>query len=248
VCIGWGSGYSSTWGWNVLVGYAAGSGTTTGRYNVMLGPATGQANVTGDGNIFLGFGAGNSLNSSYNICIGQTAGVSITSGDYNTLLGYNANVSSGTLTNATAIGNGALVNANNKVRIGNASVTVIEGQVAFTNPSDFRLKKNINSLTSGLDFIMKLKPVEYQMKQGDDKINFGFIAQDVEKIIGTNNSILTIGGDADRTLGLRYTDFIAPLVKALQEQQKQIEDLKVQNKEIASLKAELEAIKALLKK
>ena len=43
-----------------------------------------------------------------------------------------ANVSAGNLTNATAIGNGANVNASNKIRLGNTAVTVIEGQVAFT--------------------------------------------------------------------------------------------------------------------
>ena len=110
------------------------------------------------------------------------------------------------------------------------------------------LKKNIKEIGAGLDFILKLQPVEYQMLQGNEKLNFGFIAQDIEQLLGSNNNILTIDGDANRTLGLRYTDFIAPLVKAIQEQQKQIEELKQQNKEIVSLKAELEAIKALLKK
>jgi hypothetical protein len=84
-----------------------------------------------------------------------------------------------------------------------------------------------------LDFVMKLRPVEYQMIKGDEKINFGFIAQDVEKLTGTKNSILTIGGDADITLGLRYTDFIAPMVKAMQEQQ---EEIQKQHKEIEALK------------
>jgi hypothetical protein len=58
----------------------------------------------------------------------------------------------------------------------------------------------------------------------DDRLNWGFIAQDIEKLVGEENAILTIGGDEDRTLGLRYTDFVAPLVKAVQEQQQEIED------------------------
>ena len=45
-------------------------------------------------------------------------------------------MSTGNLTNATAIGAGAFVNASNKVRLGNVLVTVIEGQVAFTSASD----------------------------------------------------------------------------------------------------------------
>src|SRR5262249_54341263 len=53
-----------------------------------------------------------------------------------------ADVSVGNLFNATAIGSGAVVNASNKVRLGNTSVTVIEGQVAVTASSDKTRKEN----------------------------------------------------------------------------------------------------------
>ena len=46
------------------------------------------------------------------------------------------------LTNATAIGFGANVSASNKIRLGNTAVMVIEGQVAFTFPSDKTKKEN----------------------------------------------------------------------------------------------------------
>ncbi len=58
-------------------------------------------------------------------------------------MGFYANVSTGDLTNATVIDANAIVDASNKVRIGNAAVTVIEGQVAWSYPSDRRLKENI---------------------------------------------------------------------------------------------------------
>ena len=51
-------------------------------------------------------------------------------------------MSAGNLTNATAIGYEAIVNASNKVRLGNTAVTVIEGQVAFTASSDKTKKEN----------------------------------------------------------------------------------------------------------
>ena len=196
--------------------------------------------ATGQASIAMGYAANSSGLSS--VSIGTR---SIASGDYACAFGNNATA---TFSNSTAIGNGAIADNSNMVRIGNAGVTTITGAVALTAVSDMRLKKNIKDINSGLDFILKLHPVEYQMKQGDDRINYGFIAQDIEQLIGTNNCMLTIGADKDRTLGLRYTDFIAPLVKALQEQQKQIEELKEKNKEIDALKVELEAIKALLKK
>jgi hypothetical protein len=86
------------------------------------------------------------------------------------------------------------------------------------------------------------------MKQGDGKTNFGFIAQDIESLVGTNNNLLTIGGDTARTLGLRYTDFIAPIVKAMQEQQKTIQELSKQNKELEEKFAKLNAAIEELKK
>ena len=42
---------------------------------------------------------------------------------------------------------------------------------------------------------------------------------------------------------LRYAEFVVPLVKAVQEQQKMIEDLKKQNEE---MKAAIEAMKIIL--
>jgi hypothetical protein len=50
----------------------------------------------------------------------------------------------------------------------------------------------------------------------------GFLAQDVEALLGDGYNVLGVGGDPERTLSLRYTDLIAPLVKAVQEQQAQI--------------------------
>src|SRR6185312_7062031 len=66
------------------------------------------------------------------------------------------------LSNATAIGFGAIVNVSNKVRIGNTNVTTIEGQVAYTFPSDGRFKTEVREAdVKGLDFIKRLRPVAY---------------------------------------------------------------------------------------
>jgi len=52
----------------------------------------------------------------------------------------------------------------------------------------------------------------------------GFVAQDAEALVGDEYNVLGIGGDNDRTLSLRYTDLIAPMVKAIQEQQSTIDE------------------------
>jgi hypothetical protein len=187
----------------------------------------------------------NNTSGSNNIASGLQALVSNGTGSYNTAIGYSADVVSGALTNATAIGNGAVVNASNKVRIGNGAVTVIEGQVAFTALSDRRFKTNIQPMDKGLAFIMQLKPVSYLIKNtSDTRTNWGFIAQDIENLVGTDNAVLTIGQDSERTLGLRYTDFISPMVKAMQEQQKVIEEL---NQKLEEANSELRTQNAELK-
>lgn len=112
----------------------------------------------------------------------------------------------------------------------------IWSQNALNTSSDRRLKKNITEIKYGLDEIMKLQAVTYNWKDNDDKkLQLGFIAQDVEKIVP---EIVTKSGISDEefeqlekkgekvtdTYGMQYTGLIPVLVKAVQEQQKVIED------------------------
>ena len=133
------------------------------------------------------------------------------------------------------------MDASNKVRIGNNAVTVIGGPVGWSNLSDLRAKRDVRDLDLGLDFILALRPVQFRMIHGNDRVDFGFLGQDVETLLGDGYNVLGIGGDSDRTLSLRYSDFIAPLVKAVQEQQAQIE---AQRSEIDLLKAQLAELEA----
>ncbi len=93
---------------------------------------------------------------SQNTSIGYSALSTNTTGSFNTAIGNQADVAAGNLTNATAIGANAVVNASNKVRIGNTSVTVIEGQVAYTFPSDRNLKENFEPV-DGEEVLQKIR-------------------------------------------------------------------------------------------
>ncbi|OFV81704.1 MAG: hypothetical protein A2Y78_02845 [Acidobacteria bacterium RBG_13_68_16] len=210
---------------NTAIGYSSLSTNSTGSQNTAVGSTSLRANTTGWGNAGFGWAAGDT----------------ITSGSNNTFLGEGADATVGNLTNAVAIGADAIVDASNKVRIGNASVTVIGGQVAWSNLSDARAKRDVRDLDLGLDFILALRPVQFRMIHGNDRVDFGFLGQDVETLLGDGYNLLGIGADPDRTLSLRYSDFIAPLVKAVQEQQAQIE---AQRSEIDHLKAQLAGLEA----
>ncbi|MBI5868027.1 MAG: tail fiber domain-containing protein [candidate division Zixibacteria bacterium] len=149
---------------NVAFGTRALYLNTTGAKNTACGAGALSGNSTGIGNTASGYGAliantegventatgrralaGNTTGD-YNTGCGRDALMNNTTGNRNTAIGYSADVSSGSLTNATAIGYNASVNASNKIRLGNTSVTVIEGQVAFTHTSDRNQKENFRSV------------------------------------------------------------------------------------------------------
>ncbi len=239
-----GSNYNTAVGKSSLFTQGA---TNVNGSNTAIGYSTLYENTTGYNNTALGYLAG----SGGAPVVGNTVGFS------NTFVGANSGPTANNFSNATTLGAGATVNASNKIRLGNASITVIEGQVAYTNASDRRLKQNIRQMDLGINFIKRLRPVSYELKNSDGRQNWGFIAQDIEALVGTDKAVLTIGQDSLRSLGLRYTDFIAPMVKAMQEQQQEIEGLKAKLKakdekvsnlegSVTAMKDELENIKRVL--
>jgi hypothetical protein len=146
------------------------------------------------------------------------------------------------------------------------------GYVNYSSISDGRFKKQVRENVQGLDFIMDLRPVTYQLdaRKLDDflrsgmpkdpeiemtnyyralrkksKVTYtGFIAQEVEKAAaekGFDFSGLVKPQHAQDHYGLRYAEFVVPLVKGMQEQQEQIEDQEV---EISELKRQLQAKEA----
>jgi hypothetical protein len=141
------------------------------------------------------------------------------------------------VTNATAIGYQARVNASNMVRIGNTAVLWIGGQVAWSSASDRRLKKDIKKSDLGLDFIKKLRPVSFKLKNdAEETIRYGFIAQEVEEALGRSDTdLVRTDNTPEHIKSTTYDAFIAPLVRAVHEQEKQIEALE---KEVLKIKKE----------
>ena len=137
----------------------------------------------------------------------------------------------------------------------------IGGQVGWTTYSDQRVKQNIEHNVPGLSFISLLQPVTYHYniarekellgikndneewngKHDIERIRFsGFIAQQVDAAansIGYNFSGVDKAGNV---MGLRYAEFVVPLVKAVQEQQQQIDALKLQNEKLLERLEKLE--------
>ncbi|MBP7679849.1 MAG: tail fiber domain-containing protein [Saprospiraceae bacterium] len=107
--------------------------------------------------------------------------------------------------------------------------------------SDKRFKKDINNLDYGLQTVLNMRPVSYKWK--DEKAGtqrkIGFIAQEMEQIIPeiiSHNQLSREGEEEMKKAnipvpeitdpyGMNYTELIPVLVKAIQDQQKIIENL-----------------------
>jgi hypothetical protein len=275
-----GGGYNTANGQNALYSNTTGSGNTANGQNALYSNSTGFDN-TADGRDALY----SNTTGYYNTASGKWSLYEITTQNDNVALGYSAGdyyaflqgtfvgsncyPNSNGYTNVSGLGYAASPTASNSVRIGNASVTSIGGYANWTNVSDARFKKNVRENVKGLEFVMKLHPVTYNLdawklaetlqedrrrdkdgnitttqpdeataKARDDKsaiVQTGLIAQEVERAareVGYDFSGVDAPKNENDFYGLRYAEFVAPLVKAVQEQQKMIEELQKRIEEL----------------
>jgi hypothetical protein len=109
---------------NTFVGRSSGFANVDGNQNAFLGLDAGRFNASGSANVMVGRAAGySSTTGSNNTFVGWNSGLSNTVENGNTFLGAQANGAAG-ITNATAIGAGAVVNASNTMVLGTAAVAV----------------------------------------------------------------------------------------------------------------------------
>jgi len=122
-------------------------------------------------------------------------------------------------------------------------VAEIDNQTgAYNQISDERLKKNFEELEEVLPKLMQLVPTRYHFKSQNnaDLKSWGFIAQEVEPIFPSFVSTSEDGGKSQK--GLAYYNFSVLAIKAIQEQQTQLQE---KEKRIANLEAKADAIDEL---
>jgi len=240
---------------NVVIGHEALYSDTNGRENVVVGYQAALNNTEGTSNTAVGASA-----FSYN-----------TLGNFNTAIGFAANVAERDLTNAAAIGAYALVNGSNEIQIGNNKITNVyfgrntgdalssvntnlvtlgylyaRGALLNEQPvitSDRRVKKDINPLDSGLNLLRKLSPVTYKRIDQDGAIEMGLIAQDVQTIlVASGQEDYSLVHDGSNHMALRYSELVAPIVRAIQELDTQhIAAIEQKDEQIARLEHKLES-------
>ena len=113
------------------------------------------------------------------------------------------------------------------------------------NPSDATLKTDITDSDLGLEFIAALRPVSYRWivaeqvaippeEEGGEmtyapragvRKHYGLLAQEVKAALGERDFAGWGVGETTQTQFLRYSEFIAPLIKAVQELAARVKEL-----------------------
>jgi len=191
---------------NTAFGTRAAINLTTGSGNTAIGSnAFSTSTVTGNNNTVLGYSVASTL----------------TSGANNLILGYNAASSTATVSN--------------EITLGNSSIATLRCQVTtITALSDARDKKDVQDIPLGVSFIQRLHPVSFVWNTRDggkvDVPEFGFIAQELQQAQADHGVTLPglVHDINPERLEAAPGTLIPVLVKAVQELQAQIDDLKRQ--------------------
>jgi trimeric autotransporter adhesin len=237
--MGHGALYSNGLGnFNTAVGFSALYNTSGSSSNTALGDRAGASYANGWNNTFLGAGADAGNTNLYNtIAIGNFSRVYAPS---QVRIGNSSNTSIGGYANWTNISDGR-VKKNIKENVPGLSFVNKLKPVTYNLDLDAADKITRFSAKKDQDGkMMAPEQFETDARNAKEQISYtGFVAQDVEKTAKELNYDFS-GVDAaknDQDLyGLRYAEFVVPLVKAVQE-------LSAQNDE---LKSRMERMEALL--
>jgi hypothetical protein len=234
--------------YNFASGFRALYLNTTGSRNLASGYQALYSNTTGDRNVASGFLAllnlsSGSNNQAYGFNAGRYYGSStdaLTTANSSLFIGSNSRASADNNSNEIVIGTDAIGNGSNSITLGassnskvvlngvgttggtNSALYITSGGELTTNSSDERLKTNINSLDSELNTLLNLNPVRYNYYDDLENEAIGFIAQELE--IYYPNLVFT--NPISNYKGVHYHLFAPILVKAIQEQQTEIDQLK----------------------
>ena len=276
---------------NVAVGYSAGTAVTTGGENILIGYEAGKSITIAGNNVVVGYQAfedavverqcvaiGNyalanhrttssTVNDTGNTAVGYAAGDVITTGSGNVMIGAVVDPSGSNGENQIVIGNTFSGNGDNKVNFGSGLGYIWNSytqNATWTQVSDERTKKNIETDTLGLDFINELRPVTFNWRKNeeldstfkesllnkhidkDDSATIhGLIAQEVKAAMDkVGNS--TFNGWEDTVDGQAVSRemFITPLIKAVQELSAKVTTLET---EVDTLETEVDTLETKVK-
>ena len=267
--LGFRAGGFLTSSFNTLIGSTAGAKITTGISNSILGYGAGSHMSVGHSNVFLGSSSAAAiLNGNRNTYVGNITGLNNEGGDDNVFIGNSVGSTDTLISDRLIIDNSNSifpllfgefdndrlgVNWDRKIALpntlsvdGDASKSVAGDWLAN---SDKRLKKNIKYLDSRimLKNLLAMKAVSYEWNDTStgftrpEGAQYGFIAQDIEKVWPENVKI-----DPQGYLQTAYGtyDFLyVEAIKALHEENQELKlELQENKKAIEGLNLKLERL------
>jgi hypothetical protein len=254
IAIGSEAGNTSQDADGVAIGNEAGK-TGQGVSGVAIGSEAGNTGQSGYA-VAIGIKAGKTSQGGYAVAIGPDAGET-DQGQSSVAIGVGAGVADQP-ERSIAIGVSSNPSSQQEIYIGRTDSSVFIGDGNVQAVSDLRDKENVADSNLGLNFIMQLQPKSWTANTRDhlepsndskrikgSRPHYGFIAQDVKQAM--NSLGVDFAGYCELVhaatpahkervrdrLTLRYQEFIGPMVKAMQEQQAMIDELK---KEVQALK------------
>jgi hypothetical protein len=233
--------YANTYGdYNSSIGTQSLMANTTGNYNTAAGVSALYSNTTGNGNTAVGhYTLGPSSSSSYSTAIGYYA--SGTSGNYGYATGlgayaypsatYQMRIGGTMITSIRGqVGwtstSDARVKENIKENVPGLSFVTKLRPVTYTINTKKQDKFLIQNQSDSMKVKLMLPESEYEASSSI--IRTGFVAQEVEKVakeLGFDFDGVDAPQNENSLYGIRYAEFVVPLVKAIQEQQSIIENL-----------------------
>ncbi len=227
--------YTNTNSNNTAVGTSALAYTPNSQFNVAMGYNAGDSYDNGYNNVFVGANTDVNADGYYNvIAVGQ--GTMVTSGVSTARFGNAATVSYGGWAGWTNVSDGRY-KKNVKENVPGIEFINKLRPVTYTLDAsglDAFLHKDSKSELSP-----EGKAVHQKALLEKEKITYtGFIAQEVEasaKELGFDFSGVDAAKNGNDVYGLRYAEFVVPLVKAVQELDKQNSSLRDEIKQIKSI-------------
>jgi hypothetical protein len=235
--------------WNIsLGGKIKGNGCIVGKSGDIISEYVENSIVMGDGS---------ETKATHTLVIGESSKIDILSKN-SALLGaylktnYNPNsLTCGKYNNPESNALFMVGNGSSDAARSNALVVYSDGTAKLNNvalSSDLRLKTHISTLNNSIENLMKLRGVSFnwdkslpQNASASDKLQYGFIAQEIEKVFPT-----LVNTDSNGYKSVNYIGIIPVLTEAVKEQQEEIKTLKEENEQLKStLEDLLKRVKAL---
>jgi hypothetical protein len=250
---------------NTAIGFSALSSSTTGRSNTASGvnalfsnttggdnTATGGGsllgNTTGSKNTAVGVATLNQSNGNKNIGIGFQAGLTLTTGNNNIYIGnQGAGAESQTIRIGTAQAQ-TFIAGINTASVGDAQVMIdtTTGQLGIVT-SSARYKRNIETMASRSEGLLKLRPVTFVYKDdASASPRYGLIAEEVAAVY-PELVTRTASGEVQT---VKYHELIPMLLNELQHGhqalQREHQAVEQQQAELSELRKELAELRAFV--